>query len=218
VSKWNLDHLIANLTVVCSPASPHLYGSVTQDEIFQAIGSVALAILQLYHKRLSQKYHLIVRMLQVMLHVFVKTTSMAPRKLREALSRPPPWLTTCCSAQSAQLFSRILTMWATPPSVTWRTTKHAKRQLISNVTKTGKAVSKHIPWFLMEYVALQAEYPELIIEEPVQRALAPGLYALFGVLGTYEREMCMGALDGSSRGVFKNLWEEWNKFGRYVEQ
>jgi hypothetical protein len=71
---------------------------------------------------------------------------------------------------------------------------------------------------MMEYVALLAEYPELVIEEGVQKALAPGLYALFGILGTYEREMCMAALDGSGRGIFKNLWEEWSKFGRFVEQ
>ena len=71
---------------------------------------------------------------------------------------------------------------------------------------------------MMEYVALLAEYPELVIEEGVQKALAPGVYTLFGVLGTYEREMCMAALDGSGRGIFKNLWEEWNKFGRFVEQ
>ena len=110
-------------------------------------------------------------------------------------------------------------MWANPPSTLWRSSTESKRQkLSSNAAKTGKAVSKHIPWFMMEYVALLAEYPELVIEEGVQKALAPGLYALFGILGTYEREMCMAALDGSGRGIFKNLWEEWSKFGRFVEQ
>jgi hypothetical protein len=214
-----LDHLLANLTIACSPSCPQLTGSATQDDIFEAIGSVALAILQLYHKRLTQKYHLVVRMLQVMLHVFVTTTTMAPKKLRDTLSRPPPWLTTSCSSTSAQLFARILTMWANPPSTTWHTTRsqEAKRQLTSTAAKTGKAVSKHIPWFMMEYVALQAEYPELIMEEPVQKALAPGLYALFGVLGTYEREMCMAALDGPGRGIFKKLWEEWSSFGKFTE-
>jgi hypothetical protein len=111
-------------------------------------------------------------------------------------------------------------MWAAPPSVTWHTTRsqEAKRHLSSTAAKTAKAVSKHVPWFMMEYVALQAEYPDLIMEEPVQKALAPGLYALFGILGTYEREMCMGALDGAGRGIFKNLWEEWSKFGKFVEK
>lgn len=220
VSRWNLDHLIANLTIACSPACPQLKGSASQDEIFKAIGSVALTILQLYHRRLTAKYHLIVRMLQVMLHVFVTTTSIAPKKLRETVSRPPPWLTTSCSATSAQLFSRILTMWASPPSVTWYVprSQEAKRQSTSNAAKTGRAVSKHIPWFMMEYVSLQAEYPELVMEKSVQKALAPGLYALFNVLGTYEREMCMGALDGPGRGIFKKLWEDWNKFERFVEQ
>jgi nucleolar pre-ribosomal-associated protein 2 len=141
---------------------------------------------------------------------------MAPKNLKEKLSRPPPWLTTSCSASSAQLFSRILTVWSNPPSVTWR--NETKRQLTSTVVKTGKAVSKHIPWFLMEFIALQAEYPELIIEEVVQKELKVGIFALFGVLGTYERDMCMGALDGPGRGIFKSLWEEWNKFGKFVEQ
>jgi Urb2/Npa2 family len=71
---------------------------------------------------------------------------------------------------------------------------------------------------MMEYVALQTEYPELGMEEHVQRALAPGVYALFGVLGTHEREMCMAALDGPARGIFKNLWEEWSQFGKFVEK
>ena len=70
----------------------------------------------------------------------------------------------------------------------------------------------------MEYVALLAEYPDLVIEEPVQKALAPGLYALFSILGKYEREMCMGALDGAGREIFKNLWEDWNKYGRFMEK
>ena len=110
-------------------------------------------------------------------------------------------------------------MWATPPSTsTWHDTKRAKHLLTSYTAKTGKAVSKHIPWFMMEYVALQAEYPELVIDESVQKALAPGLYSLFNILGTFEREMCMGALDGTGRGIFKSLWEEWNQFGRFVEK
>ena len=71
---------------------------------------------------------------------------------------------------------------------------------------------------MMEYVALLAEYPDLIIEESVQKALAPGIYALFSILGTYEREMCMGALDGAGRGIFKKLWEDWNKYGRFMEK
>ena len=155
-----------------------------------------------------------------MVHVFVKTSSMAPRKIRDTLSRPPPWLTSSCSTSSAQLFSRILAMWANPPSTTWHTSRshEAKRQLTSNAAKTGKAVSKHVPWFMMEYVALLAEYPDLIMEEQVQKALAPGLHALFSILGTYERDMCMAALDATGRGIFKNLWEEWYRFGRFVEK
>jgi Urb2/Npa2 family len=110
-------------------------------------------------------------------------------------------------------------MWANPPSVTWHSTKsqESKRQLTSTAGKTAKAVSKHIPWFMMEYVALQAEYPLLVMEKPVQEALAPGLYALFDVLGTYEREMTMASLDNVGRGIFKKLWEEWSKFGRFTE-
>jgi hypothetical protein len=107
-------------------------------------------------------------------------------------------------------------MWASPPSTTTWAPKRPR--LESNAAKTGKAVSKHIPWFMMEYVALAAEYPELVMEESVQKALAPGLYSLLSVLGTYEREMCMGALDGAGRGIFKGLWEEWNQFGRFVEK
>src|SRR5262245_57012851 len=206
--------------MACSPACLNITGSATQDEIFNAVGSVALAILQLYHKRLAMKYHLVVRMLQVMVHVFITTTPMASRKLRETLSRPPPWLTSSCSASSAQLFSRILTMWATPPSTTWHSSRsqEIKRQSTSQASTTGKAVSKHIPWFMMEYVALQAEYPELVMDEPVRKALSLGLYALFSVLGTFEREMCMAALAGPAREIFKNLWENWNKFGKFVEQ
>jgi hypothetical protein len=194
-------------------------GSKTPDEIFDVIGSITLTILQLYHRRLSSKYHLIVRMLQVMLHMFVTTTPMASIKLQNTVSRPPPWLKTSCSAGSAQLFSRILTMWTNPPSVTWHENRSqdAKRQLTSYTAKTAKAVSKHVPWFMMEYVALQAEYPDLIMEELVQKALAPGIYALFGILGTYEREMCMAALDGAGRGIFKKLWEDWSKFGKFTE-
>ena len=67
-------------------------------------------------------------------------------------------------------------------------------------------------------VSLQAEYPEIIMEESVQKALESGLFSLFSVLGTYEREMCMDALDNSARAIFKNLWEEWNKTGKFVEQ
>jgi nucleolar pre-ribosomal-associated protein 2 len=157
-------------------------------------------------------------MLQVMIHLFFKTISTAPRKLKQDLSRPPPWLKDTCSPPSAQLFARILTIWASPPTTNWQPTQDNKRRLISVAAKTGKAVSKHIPWFMMEYIALQAEYPDLVMEDSVRQALLPGIYALFGVLGTYEREMCMAALDGPSRGIFKSLWEDWSKHGRFVER
>jgi len=56
------------------------------------------------------------------------------------------------------------------------------------------------------------------MEESVRKALAPGIHALFSVLGTHEREMCMAALDGPSRGIFKSLWEDWSKHGKFTER
>lgn len=83
----------------------------------------------------------------------------------------------------------------------------------------NKAFSKHLPWLLIEYLNLivsSASTGQLTGE--VKRIVEEGLiYEVMGLCGTHEREMIGASVDSTSRGMFKKLFDEWNRFGKWRE-
>ena len=66
----------------------------------------------------------------------------------------------------------------------------------------------------MEYARCQLEAR---IEPEVRTALMPGLYAVFDVMGMESMRTLNAAVDASGRAIFKGLYDDYRRFGKWKE-
>ncbi|TFK23128.1 hypothetical protein FA15DRAFT_621503 [Coprinopsis marcescibilis] len=79
----------------------------------------------------------------------------------------------------------------------------------------ANAFSKHAAYVLKAYIEALDE-PLCILSLEVRKELAPGLYALCGMISEHSRDAVMvSALDAAGKATMKTLWKEYEK-QRYV--
>ena len=88
----------------------------------------------------------------------------------------------------------------------------------SSAEKVNKALAKHLPWLLTEYVT-HCISPAANMTASCKTMLEEGIcYEIMHICSTSEREMIGSALDSGRRAVFKRLYDDWNKFGRWKDK
>ncbi|ODQ52739.1 hypothetical protein SAICODRAFT_19536 [Saitoella complicata NRRL Y-17804] len=226
VSQYNLDQILSTVTLCASPAGPEFEKSdKTPDEIFMALTNVMSCVLQHHRHRLSGRYHVIVGAFQALLHAFVRRQAVHRRgRTADGVARQPKWLvhhSEACSVFSARAYARLLSTWVDPTAAQLRQdtrVKNIRHHLTSASASASKAVAKHIAWLFVEFVSVQLHHPHITIASDVRDVLMSGMYSLFDICGQHEREMVAAALDASGRGIFQKMYEDWKRFGQWVEK
>lgn len=72
----------------------------------------------------------------------------------------------------------------------------------------AKPFGKHASCVIGSYINLLND-PLVHLDRDTRAELAPGLFALCGMLGEKGRDALMPILDGGGRMVFKNLWSSY---------
>ncbi|ORY81497.1 Urb2/Npa2 family-domain-containing protein [Protomyces lactucae-debilis] len=95
----------------------------------------------------------------------------------------------------------------------------SSRQVSSSPEQFNKALAKHLPWLLIEYIHLFSKVSLAAgIPADCRRILEESFaFEVMGLCGPHEREMVGAALDSSRRVHFKRLFEDWSKFGKWNE-
>jgi nucleolar pre-ribosomal-associated protein 2 len=66
----------------------------------------------------------------------------------------------------------------------------------------------------MEYIRMQLGAR---LEPELKSALLPGLYAILDAMTVEGRQVLNAELDAEGRAVWRVLYAEWNRFGRWTE-
>lgn len=113
------------------------------------------------------------------------------------------------SKDSSVHLTRLLTSICdpTPSSV-----KRSHNPLTDETKKARRVAGEYMQYFIAEYASCKLDGR---IEAGAKEGLMPGLYAVLDVMGR-EVMRCMNAkMDASRRAIFKGLYEDWMKFGRW---
>jgi hypothetical protein len=95
----------------------------------------------------------------------------------------------------------------------------SSRQVSSSPEQFNRALAKHLPWLLIEYIHLFSQVQSAAAMPTDSRRILEETFAyeIMGLCGVHEREMVGAALDSNCRVLFKRLYEDWSKFGRWKE-
>jgi len=126
---------------------------------------------------------------------------------------PPPWLLNSSdqfNIRHAAAFTRLLTLICNPSVSSVTRSQH--NALSSATDKAKRMAGQHMQYVLMSYIRLQLEMKML---PAVREQLIPGIYAIFDTTTPELRRAINESMDGSGRAVFRNLYTDYTKFGKW---
>src|SRR5437762_3393566 len=90
-----------------------------------------------------------------------------------------------------------------------------RQELTPATAKARRIAGQYLPHLLKEYIQCQLRY-RLLPE--VKSAMTPGLYAVLEVSTPETLRMVNAAMDASGRALFKILYSDYGRFGKWEEQ
>ncbi|KAK6528691.1 hypothetical protein TWF694_003934 [Orbilia ellipsospora] len=215
VSQFNLEEILASLALILSPRGPEFeYSTVNTDQFVLPISSIMAGILSGRRLRISGRHGLAIAVLENLLSLLFLPRLAGRRKTDMEIH--PPWLRRLgkwtISKDAAIAYARLLTMLCDPSTSSVR--KNRKSDDLSSATIAArKAVEPHIPGLLRKYITLDISYH---LASDVRAALMPGVYAMFDVMQESTLRSLNLSLDGPGRVLFKTLYEDWSRFGKWT--
>lgn len=167
-----------------------------------------------HRTKIGGRYHLVVPALQGLMRCLFITHGRNGGSA--AVLSLPPWLNgrePMLDGTHAAGFARLLTTICDPTVSSVTRSKNRSRRELNDDTKKARGVAgQHLPYIIMVYCHCHLKGRLL---PTVKAALTPGLYAVFDVMSQDTLRTLNAAMDSSSRAIFKALYDDYRRFGRW---
>lgn len=206
ISQWHIDNTLAAISKTSSTLA-----SVDQERhaglIFSSLCKLFNCLLVMHRMKLGGRYHLIISALQSLL-----------RCLFVSYNKNEAFLGTMGQPASlgevhAATYGRLLSTICDPTvSAVTRPTKRSRQGLNDETKKARNIAGQHLQYLIMDYCNNQLKgrlTPEM------KAALTPGLHAIFDVMSQDVMRTINAAMDSSSQSIFKALYEDYRRSGRW---
>lgn len=202
ISQWHVDELLAAISIKASKLNTQ------EDEdsgrLYIGLCRLFAVLLATHRAKIGGRYHLVVLALQALLRCL-----FIPYKNDEAGESEGSVL----GESHAAAYGRILSMICDPTvsSVTgWR--KRSRLELNDETKKARSIAGQHLAYVMMEFCGCQLRGH---LGSGMRAALKAGLYAVLRVIEPDMMRTMNAAMDSSSRSVFKALYDEYRKGGKW---
>lgn len=237
ITQWNIDNLLACIALCASPSPGGGEGrqhSITippqfAPTIYTRLCRVTGTLFSLHRQKLGGRFHLILPVMQRLLNCLFfsgkgnKTNSAKTRHRsinEKNKNKYPPWLSPL-SPPNAVHFTRLLTSLCDPTmSAVSRPTHHQQslfgmgmQEGLTDQTKKAKRIAgQYLQYLIMEYAQCCLRGS---LAPEVKAAVLPGLYAVMDVMPKDTMRALNAGLDVSGRAVFKGLYDDYVRFGKW---
>ncbi|KUI59196.1 Nucleolar pre-ribosomal-associated protein 2 [Cytospora mali] len=207
MKQWNTEVTLSTISTICATLPR------TAEEVRSSPGTylwlcrLVEVLIKRHRLRLEGHFHLLITALQSLLRLLI-----APKT---SLSSTNNTTTTTSlftlQQKQAVVFSRLLTLIC-EPSVASVTRGQAPGALDSAVDAAKRSAGQHMYLVLMLYIKLQLEHP---VPRVVREALQSGVYSILDITTPEGRRILNEAVDGSGRAIFRELYKQYVKFGKW---
>ncbi|KAF2087847.1 hypothetical protein K490DRAFT_65127 [Saccharata proteae CBS 121410] len=214
ISQHGLESIIDTVGTLASPASPALlfrHGPA----IYTRLCTTIQLILTLHRTRLGGRYHLLSPLFQALLRcLFIPDT----RHTSVTFLSHPPWLsqrTYPLSPTHAAAFARLLTTLCSPTVSAVKGHRNASRGLGDLVDETKKAreyAGQYVVGILSAFCSCQLRGR---VGPEVRKEITAGLWACIEVVGQDGLRAMNSGLGASERAVWRSVYGEWRRFGKW---
>ena len=202
ISQWHVDELLAAISVKACKLNTQR--EEDSGRLYIGLCRLFAVLLATHRAKIGGRYHLVVLALQALLRCL-----FTPYKNDEAgVSERSVF-----GESHAAAYGRILSMICDPTvsSVTrWR--NRSRLELNDETKKARSMAGQHLAYVMMEFCGCQLRGH---LGSGMRAGLNAGLYAVLRVIGPDMMRTMNAAMDSSSRSVFKALYDEYRKVGKW---
>ncbi|KAI1423815.1 Urb2/Npa2 family-domain-containing protein [Xylaria sp. FL1777] len=213
MTQYNIDATLTSVAEVCSTCGPKIQGSRAAGEIFAALFKLVALVIKRHRLRLSGHFHILLTTLRALLTVLLADPSSSTLRRHSVQSRHPPWLHTRLQPRHAERFARLLTLVCEPSAASVARSRSRSQSELDSATDVAKrAAGQHMYLVLEVYIKLQLEAE---VSRPMRKALEVGVFSVLDITSDGCRKALNESLDASGRAVFRALFAEYRKFGKW---
>ncbi|EFR00577.1 hypothetical protein MGYG_03582 [Nannizzia gypsea CBS 118893] len=215
VSQWNIDNLLANITLIVSPSGP-LINSKFAGTIHARLCKLLGTLFTLYRQKLSGRFHLVLPIMQTLLRCLFTRGQKTSNSSVAGLALPA-WVgeSFIMEPDHGIQFSRLLSALCDPTVSSVQRTggvAYSKQGLNDNTKKVKSLAGQYLQYLIMEYTSCQLKGH---VSPEMKAALMPGMYVILDVMSQSTMRAMNAGMDSSNRAVFKTLYDDYIQFGRW---
>ncbi|KAM5444443.1 hypothetical protein MaudCBS49596_008030 [Microsporum audouinii] len=214
VTQWNIDNLLANISLILSPSGPLIdikFAGTIHSRLCKLLGT----LFGLYRQKLSGRFHLVLPIMQALLRCLFTRNKKTSGSSGAGLALPA-WVIGSfgLKAEHGTRFARLLSALCDPTvsSVQRHGGAHSRQALNDNTKKMRSLAGQYLQYLVMEYSSCQLKGH---ISPEMKAALMPGMYVVLDVMSQSTMRAMNAGMDSSSRAVFKTLYDDYIRFGKW---
>ncbi|KAI0435161.1 Urb2/Npa2 family-domain-containing protein [Xylaria sp. FL1042] len=215
LTQYNIEATLTSVAEICSARGPNIQGPKVAGEIFASLFKLVALIIKRHRLRLSGHFHILLTTLRALLTVLVADPNSSISTRRAAQSRHPPWLLARLQPRHAERFARLLTLICEPSAASVARSRSRSRpgsELDSATDVAKRAAGQYMYLVLEVYIKLQLEAE---VPRDMRKALEFGVFSVLDITSEGCRKALNESLDASGRAVFRALFAEYRKFGKW---
>ncbi|KAJ5901945.1 hypothetical protein N7495_002473 [Penicillium taxi] len=213
LAQCNIDTILAATALAASKAGPQLSPEYAPT-IFTRLCRLAGLVFGLQRVKIGGRHHLVVTVMKRLLNCLFVPSRKRSRAARATASLSSPFWIGPLDASHTSSYTRLLTTLSDPTvSAVIRSQSNQSRGALIDETKRAKRIAgQYLQNIIMHYAqnSLRAS-----LSPEVKAALMPGLYAAMDVMTRESLRALNAALDISGRAVFKSLYDDYVRFGKW---
>ena len=202
ISQWHVDELLAAISVKASKLNTQR--EEDSGRLYIGLCRLFAVLLATHRAKIGGRYHLVVLALQALLRCL-----FVPYKNDEAGESEG----SVFGESHAAAYGRILSMICDPTVSSVTRGKNRSRLELNDERKKARSMAgQHLAYVMMEFCGCQLRGH---LGSGMRAALNAGLYAVLRVIEPDMMRTMNAAMDSSSRSVFKALFDDYRKVGKW---
>lgn len=216
IAQWNIDSILASIAVTASKSGPRIstdYAAPIYTRLCRLMG----VLLGLHRQKLGGRFHVILPAMKRLLNCLFARSRKRSRSMRleKGPHEQPYWLAPLEPSHAVH-FTRLLTSLCDPTvSAVSRPTQSGPggQEGLTDQTKKAKSIAgQYLQYLIMEYAQSSLRGS---MTPDLKAAILPGLYTVMDVMSRDTMRALNSGLDASGRAVFKGLYDDYVKFGKW---
>ncbi|KAI1082225.1 Urb2/Npa2 family-domain-containing protein [Whalleya microplaca] len=209
MTQFSIETTLSTIVDVCSSRGPKIEEAKAAGEIYDKLYKLVAVVLKRHRLRLRGHFPVLIVALQSLLGTLLADPSSFATD-RSSRSEPP-WLISRLQARHAERFTRLLTLICEPSAAS---VARGRSNGLDSATDAAKRAAGQDMFTILElYIKLQLEVNVL---RDIRKALEPGVHAILDITPQGYRRVLNESLDANGRAVFRQMFTDYKKFGKWT--